>query len=143
MVHHQAPLHGQVNGDKVILGLSGGVDSSVAAALLHKAIGDQLTCIFVNNGVLRGREPQMVREVFGRHFRLILVADGLEEEAIVWFVQTEGWTGIAALDEGVAGIEASSHVSSGTAFLKRRATERIYSRHHATAGADRVGDVAM
>ena len=58
--------------EKVILGLSGGVDSSVAAALLHKAIGDQLTCIFVNNGLLRGREAEVVREVFGRHFKIKL-----------------------------------------------------------------------
>jgi GMP synthase (glutamine-hydrolysing) len=56
----------------VILGLSGGVDSSVAAALIHKAVGDQLTCIFVNNGVLRGHEAETVREVFGRNFRLKL-----------------------------------------------------------------------
>src|SRR5205085_10857736 len=62
----------QVDAEKVILGLSGGVDSSVAAALLHKAIGEQLTCIFVNNGVLRGREAQVVREVFDRHFRIKL-----------------------------------------------------------------------
>jgi len=62
----------QVGGEKVILGLSGGVDSSVAAALLHKAIGRQLTCIFVNNGVLRGREAGVVREVFGRHFKIKL-----------------------------------------------------------------------
>ncbi len=62
----------QVGGERVILGLSGGVDSSVAAALIHKAIGDQLTCIFVNNGVLRGREAEVVREVFGRHFKLKL-----------------------------------------------------------------------
>ena len=48
-------IRAQVGGEKVILGLSGGVDSSVAAALLHKAIGSQLTCIFVNNGVLRAR----------------------------------------------------------------------------------------
>jgi GMP synthase (glutamine-hydrolysing) len=61
-----------VGRERVILGLSGGVDSSVAAALLHKAIGDQLTCIFVNNGLLRGREAQVVREVFGRHFRIKL-----------------------------------------------------------------------
>lgn len=61
-----------VGKEKVILGLSGGVDSSVAAALLHKAIGDQLTCIFVNNGLLRGREAQVVQEVFGRHFRIKL-----------------------------------------------------------------------
>src|SRR5436305_6820508 len=62
----------QVGREKVILGLSGGVDSSVAAALLHKAIGAQLTCIFVNNGVLRGREAEVVREVFGRHFKIKL-----------------------------------------------------------------------
>jgi GMP synthase (glutamine-hydrolysing) len=65
-------IRAQVGREKVILGLSGGVDSSVAAALIHKAIGDQLTCIFVNNGVLRGREAQVVREVFGRHFKLKL-----------------------------------------------------------------------
>lgn len=62
----------QVGQERVILGLSGGVDSSVAAALLHKAIGDQLTCIFVNNGVLRAREAEVVREVFGRHFKVKL-----------------------------------------------------------------------
>jgi GMP synthase (glutamine-hydrolysing) len=51
---------------KVILGLSGGVDSSVAAALLHKALGKQLHCIFVNNGLLRQGEEERVRKVFGR-----------------------------------------------------------------------------
>ena len=65
-------IHTQVGTEKVILGLSGGVDSSVAAALLHKAIGDQLTCIFVNNGLLRGREAEVVREVFGRNFKIKL-----------------------------------------------------------------------
>jgi GMP synthase (glutamine-hydrolysing) len=65
-------IRAQVGREKVILGLSGGVDSSVAAALLRKAIGDQLTCIFVNNGVLRGREAEVVREVFGRHFKIKL-----------------------------------------------------------------------
>ena len=65
-------IQAQVGRERVILGLSGGVDSSVAAALLHKAIGEQLTCIFVNNGLLRGREAQVVREVFGRHFKIKL-----------------------------------------------------------------------
>ncbi len=65
-------IRGQVGTERVILGLSGGVDSSVAAALLHKAIGSQLTCIFVNNGVLRGREAEVVRKVFGRHFKIKL-----------------------------------------------------------------------
>jgi GMP synthase (glutamine-hydrolysing) len=62
----------QVGSERVILGLSGGVDSSVAAALIHRAIGDQLTCIFVNNGVLRGREAEVVQEVFVRHFKIKL-----------------------------------------------------------------------
>jgi GMP synthase (glutamine-hydrolysing) len=57
-------IRAQVGTEHVILGLSGGVDSSVAAALLHKAIGDQLTCIFVNNGVLRAHEAEVVQEVF-------------------------------------------------------------------------------
>ena len=65
-------IRAQVGQEKVILGLSGGVDSSVAAALIHKAVGSRLTCIFVNNGVLRGREAQVVREVFGRHFKIKL-----------------------------------------------------------------------
>ena len=65
-------IRAQVGGEKVVLGLSGGVDSSVAAALVHKAVGDQLTCIFVNNGLLRTREAETVREVFGKHFHLKL-----------------------------------------------------------------------
>lgn len=61
-----------VGSERVILGLSGGVDSSVAAALLHKALGDQLTCIFVNNGLLRANEAEVVQEVFGRNFKIKL-----------------------------------------------------------------------
>ncbi|MBV1777263.1 glutamine-hydrolyzing GMP synthase [Burkholderiaceae bacterium DAT-1] len=56
----------QVGSDEVILGLSGGVDSSVAAALIHRAIGDQLTCVFVDHGLLRLNEGEMVMEMFAR-----------------------------------------------------------------------------
>lgn len=56
----------KVGKDRVLLGLSGGVDSSVAAALLHKAIGDQLLCVFVNNGLLRKGEAEGVKQLFGR-----------------------------------------------------------------------------
>ena len=62
----------QVGDQKVVLGLSGGVDSSVTAALLHKAIGNQLTCIFVNNGLLRAREEEVVQRVFGENFHVRL-----------------------------------------------------------------------
>jgi GMP synthase (glutamine-hydrolysing) len=60
----------QVGEGRVILGLSGGVDSSVAAVLLHKAIGDRLTCIFVNNGLLRANEAAAVEKLFSREFRI-------------------------------------------------------------------------
>ena len=62
----------QVGDKKVILGLSGGVDSSVVAALIHKAVGKQLTCVFVNHGLLRKNEPEMVQEVFARNFDMNL-----------------------------------------------------------------------
>src|SRR3984893_11764179 len=67
-----ARVQRQVGDAKVVLGLSGGVDSSFTAALLHKAIGDQLTCIFVNNGLLRAREEEVVQRVFGENFRIRL-----------------------------------------------------------------------
>lgn len=62
----------QVGKSKVVLGLSGGVDSSVAALLIHKAIGKQLTCIFVDNGLLRKNEAQRVQKVFRGHFHMNL-----------------------------------------------------------------------
>jgi GMP synthase (glutamine-hydrolysing) len=70
----------QVGGGRVICGLSGGVDSSVVAALLHKAIGDQLICIFVDNGLLRKNERDLVESTFRDHFRIDLrVADASEQ----------------------------------------------------------------
>ena len=67
-----ADIRAQVGNGKVVLGLSGGVDSSVVAALLHKAIGDQLTCVFVNHGLLRKNEAEMVQEIFARNFKMNL-----------------------------------------------------------------------
>lgn len=68
----------QVGSDQVLLGLSGGVDSSVVAALLHRAIGDQLTCIFVDTGLLRYQEGDQVMDMFARHMgvRVIRVNAG-------------------------------------------------------------------
>ncbi|MCX7866986.1 MAG: glutamine-hydrolyzing GMP synthase [Limisphaera sp.] len=72
-------IRARVGQERVLLGLSGGVDSSVAAALLHRAVGDQLTCIFVNNGLLRAREAEVVQEVFGRHFHIRLQYEDASE----------------------------------------------------------------
>jgi GMP synthase (glutamine-hydrolysing) len=60
-------IRAQVGSDEVILGLSGGVDSSVAAALIHRAIGDQLTCVFVDHGLLRKDEGKMVMDMFAKN----------------------------------------------------------------------------
>ncbi|ANC46457.1 glutamine-hydrolyzing GMP synthase [Pandoraea pnomenusa] len=70
----------QVGDEEVILGLSGGVDSSVAAALIHRAIGDQLTCVFVDHGLLRLNEGQMVMEMFqGRLHAKVVHVDASEQ----------------------------------------------------------------
>ena len=69
----------QTNGEEVILGLSGGVDSSVAAALIHRAIGDKLTCVFVDNGLLRKGEREQVRETFEKNMGLkLIVVDAVD-----------------------------------------------------------------
>ncbi len=63
----------RVGGERVLCGLSGGVDSAVAAALVHRAIGDQLTCVFIDHGLLRAGEGEQVAETFRSHFRVDLV----------------------------------------------------------------------
>ncbi|MDP9072337.1 MAG: glutamine-hydrolyzing GMP synthase [Actinomycetota bacterium] len=63
----------QVGDEKVICGLSGGVDSAVAAALVHKAVGDRLTCVFVDTGLMRAGEAEQVEETFRRQFQVDLV----------------------------------------------------------------------
>lgn len=70
----------KVGSDHVILGLSGGVDSSVAAALLHQALGSQLTCIFVDTGLLRQNEAQEVQQVFAKHMGVHLITVHAEEK---------------------------------------------------------------
>lgn len=69
----------KVGDKKVLLGLSGGVDSSVAATLIHKAIGDQLTCIFVDTGLLRKDEAKTVMEIYGENFHMNIKCIDAEE----------------------------------------------------------------
>jgi GMP synthase (glutamine-hydrolysing) len=66
-------IRAQVGGERVLCALSGGVDSAVAALLVHKAVGDQLTCVFVDHGLLRKNEAEQVVETFGGHFHVPLV----------------------------------------------------------------------
>jgi GMP synthase (glutamine-hydrolysing) len=77
---HLDRVRAQVGGEHVICGLSGGVDSSVAAALVHRAIGDQLTCIFVDTGLLRKGEREGVERTFRRHLGVHLEVIDAEEE---------------------------------------------------------------
>lgn len=70
----------KVGDGQVICGLSGGVDSSVVAALLHNAIGSQLTCIFVDNGLLRKNERHLVETTFGEHFKINLRTNDATEQ---------------------------------------------------------------
>lgn len=75
-----ARIREQVGDEEVILGLSGGVDSSVAAALIHRAIGDQLTCVFVDHGLLRLNEGKMVLDMFeGRLHAKVVHVDASEQ----------------------------------------------------------------
>lgn len=72
-------VRNNVGDDQVLLGLSGGVDSSVVAALLHKAIGDQLTCIFVDNGLLRHQEGDQVMATFAQHMGVKVIRVDAED----------------------------------------------------------------
>ena len=74
-----AKVRAQVGKNKVLLGLSGGVDSSVVAALLHKAIGSQLTCVFVDHGLLRKNEGDAVMDMFANNMGVKVIRVNAEE----------------------------------------------------------------
>ncbi|MBN1548865.1 MAG: glutamine-hydrolyzing GMP synthase [Syntrophaceae bacterium] len=118
-------IRAQVGDGRVILGLSGGVDSSVAALLLHEAIGDQLTCVFVDNGVLREGEAQKVQDVFRKHYKINLrfvrakklfldrlkgVADPEKKRKII------GRTFIEVFNKQAESIKGASFLAQGTLY---------------------------
>ena len=73
-------IRAQVGDEQVLLGLSGGVDSSVVAAMLHKAIGDKLTCVFVDNGLLRKNEGDQVMAMFAKNMGVRVIRVDAEDE---------------------------------------------------------------
>jgi len=81
-----ARIRAQVGDGKVICGLSGGVDSSVAALLVHRAVGDQLTCVFVDHGLMRKNEGEQVVAAFRDHYKVPLVAVDAEERFLAKLV---------------------------------------------------------
>ena len=120
-----AEIREKVGKDNVILGLSGGVDSSVAAVLIHKAIGDQLTCIFVDTGLLRKDEGKKVMENYGEHFhmnikmidakdrflnRLKGISDPEEKRKII------GNEFVAVFDEESHKFESAKFLAQGTIY---------------------------
>ena len=118
-------IRAQVGGRRVICGLSGGVDSAVAATLVHRAVGDQLTCVFVDNGLLRRGEREQVEQTFSRqlHIDLRTVAAGdrfLEELASVTDPETKrkrvGETFISVFEEAARELGEVDFLVQGTTY---------------------------
>lgn len=114
-----------VGQDKVILGLSGGVDSSVVAALLHKAIGSQLHCIFVNNGLLREGEAEQVQALFAEQFSMQLTTVDAREAFLSALKgiecpeekrKTIGRVFIDVFDQAAQSIDGVTYLAQGTIY---------------------------
>ncbi|RZO23096.1 MAG: glutamine-hydrolyzing GMP synthase [SAR92 clade bacterium] len=120
-----ARVKAQVGDNHVLLGLSGGVDSSVVAALLHKAIGDQLTCVFVDNGLLRKNEGDMVMEMFANNMGVKVIRANAQEKFLNGLVGVSdpeakrkviGNTFIEIFDEESNKIENVNFLAQGTIY---------------------------
>ena len=120
-----ARVRAQVGSDHVILGLSGGVDSSVVGALLHKAIGDQLTCVFVDTGLLRLHEGDQVMATFARHMGVKVIRVDAEQrflEALAGVTDPEkkrkviGGLFIDVFDEEAGRIANARWLAQGTIY---------------------------
>ena len=118
-------VQAQVGNNKVLLGLSGGVDSSVVAALLHKAIGDKLTCVFVDNGLLRKNEGEQVMEMFANNMGVHVIRSNSEELFLGRLLGESdpekkrkiiGNTFIEVFDEEAAKLKECSFLAQGTIY---------------------------
>ena len=134
---------------RVICGLSGGVDSSVAAALIHRAIGDRLTCIFVDNGLLRRGEREGVATMFGDHFKVDLrVIDAVDRflDALAGVTEPEkkrkiiGYEFIAVFEEESKKIANARFLAQGTLYpdviesVSVRGPAAVIKSHHNVGG---------
>ena len=120
-----AAVRESVGDATVICGLSGGVDSSVAAALVHHAIGDQLTCVFVDHGLMRHGEAEQVEETFRKHFNMNLIHVRAEDrflEALVGVTDPEekrkiiGETFIRVFEEVATDVSDARFLVQGTLY---------------------------
>ena len=120
-----AQIRNTVGKEEVILGLSGGVDSSVVAALLHEAIGDQLTCVFVDNGLLRLNEGDQVMATFAEHMGVKVIRVNAEErflDALAGVTDPEqkrkliGNLFVKVFEEEAAKLESAKWLAQGTIY---------------------------
>ena len=120
-----AAVRSQVGSSKVVCGLSGGVDSAVAAALVHAAVGDQLTCIFVDHGLLRAGEAEQVESTFRSHFAVELIHVKAEDrflEALAGVTDPEekrriiGETFIRVFEDAAASVGDARFLVQGTLY---------------------------
>ena len=123
--HQVQAIKEKVGDKKVILGLSGGVDSSVASVLIHKAIGDQLTCIFVDTGLMRLNEGDLIMEAYGKHFDINIIRVDAQERFLSKLKGVSdpeqkrkiiGHEFIEVFDEESAKIENASFLAQGTIY---------------------------
>lgn len=139
----------QVGSDEVILGLSGGVDSSVVAALLHKAIGDQLTCVFVDNGLLRLDEGDQVMSMFAKHMGIKVIRVDAEKRFLEQLAGESdpekkrkiiGHEFISVFDEESTKLENARWLAQGTIYPDviesggQNGTAHLIKSHHNVGG---------
>ncbi len=152
-------VRAQVGNDEVILGLSGGVDSSVTAALLARAIGEQLTCIFVDNGLLRLNEAAQVMDTFARHMGVKVVQVNAEERflrALVGVTDPEqkrriiGHTFVEVFEEEAAKIKNARWLAQGTIYpdviesaAARTRKAHVIKSHHNVGGLPQIMNLKL
>lgn len=143
-------IRSQVGGDQVLLGLSGGVDSSVVAALLHRAIGDQLTCVFVDNGLLRLNEGDQVMATFAQNMGVRVIRVDAEDRFLSRLAGVNdpeqkrkiiGNTFVEVFDEEAAKIDNVRWLAQGTIYPdviesagSRTGKAHVIKSHHNVGG---------